>query len=129
MIRKASSGGRRERAGWWLIAAVLFVSPGCIKQPDWIESTLVTVDVSGVWEGAVSISPGAFGPGVEQRAQLELEQESPKVTGMLVFPIPYSGPLEGRVGGDLFHFRAIASQGVNFTGEVTVSGDEMDGLM
>ncbi len=40
-----------KAAGTMLIAAVLLLSPGCVKQPDWIETTLVTVDVTGVWEG------------------------------------------------------------------------------
>jgi hypothetical protein len=28
-----------KAAGTMLIAAVLLLSPGCVKQPDWIEST------------------------------------------------------------------------------------------
>ena len=40
----------------------------------------------------------------------------------------YSGSLTGRVGGDVFRFRVAGSQGADLTGELTVSGDEMEGL-
>jgi hypothetical protein len=43
-----------KTAGAALIAAVLMFGAGCVKQPDWIETTLVTVDVTGVWEGTAS---------------------------------------------------------------------------
>ena len=116
----------KRAAGRWLVAALLLLSAGCVKS-DWIESTLVTVDVTGTWEGMVFVHLGSGGgPGVAQRAQLELEQEGPKVTGMVVFPVQYSGPLEGRVGGEVFQFRTIGSR--SSTVEVTVSGDEMEGL-
>ena len=116
-------------AALWLIAAVLVISPGCVKQPDWIESTLVTVDVTGVWEGTALAPLGASGnPAV--RALLDLEQEGPKVKGRFQTSFGrISGPLEGRVGGDVFHFRVIGGQGETLTGEVTVSGDEMEGLL
>src|SRR5262245_25133069 len=89
---QADYGGPRDRvmkrAGWWLIAAVLLVSPGCAKPADWIESTLVTVDVSGVWEGMVpaavvaGTAGGAGGAGVPAVfARLTLEQGGPKVKG------------------------------------------------
>jgi hypothetical protein len=115
-----------------LIAAVLFLSPGCVKQPDWIESTLVTVDVTGVWEGTAP-SPTLTRGGVATRAYFDLEQEGPQVKGKFQLGFaPYgrfSGPLEGRVGGDVFHFRVIGGQGEISTGEVTVNGDEMEGTL
>ncbi len=80
-------------------AAVLLFTCGCVTRPDWIEATLVTVDVSGSWEGR-STSPG----GAQRTATLELHQEGPKVTGtvsLVGFTRDGSGPLEGRVGGDL----------------------------
>ena len=40
-----------------------------------------------------------------------------------------SGPLEGRVGGDVFRFSVAGSQSETLTGEVTVSGDEMESLI
>jgi hypothetical protein len=35
---------------WILIAATLAIGSGCAR-PDWIESTVVTVDLTGVWQG------------------------------------------------------------------------------
>ncbi len=110
---QAGSGGRgrvMKPAALWLIAAALVLSPGCVKQPDWIESTLVTADVTGVWEGTVSGGASA----VNMRVLLDLEQEGPKVKGELQMGFAQgqnSGPLEGRVGGDVFHFRVIAGHG------------------
>jgi hypothetical protein len=120
----------------WLIAAVLLLSPGCVKQPDWIESTLVTADVTGLWEGTVSGAAGQSAEGA-RRAHVDLEQEGPKVKG--TFRIEggvasgnrNSGPLEGRVGGDVFHFRVRGGGGFGetLTREATVSGDEMEGTL
>ena len=50
---------------------------GCTR-PDWIQSTLVTVDVSGEWQGNISRPAGAYGPGL---ISLSLRQSGPKVTG------------------------------------------------
>ena len=113
-----------------LIAAVLLLSPGCVKQPDWIETTLVTVDVTGVWEGTISGWGGTGGSLPATRALLDLDQEGPKVKGKLQTGSATgrsSGPLEGRVGGDVFHFRVTSSQGDTAPGEMTVSGDQMEG--
>jgi hypothetical protein len=46
---------------WILIAETLAIGSGCAR-PDWIESTLVTVDLTGVWQGT-STRDGAPGPG------------------------------------------------------------------
>ena len=61
-----------KTAGATFTAAVLLFTCGCVTRPDWIEATLVTVDVSGTWEGR-STSPG----GAQRTATLEL-QEGPK---------------------------------------------------
>ncbi len=117
-----------------LIAAVLLLSPGCVKQPDWIESTLVTVDVTGVWHGQASGMSGiptgtSAGRLTSHDITLTLEQEGPRVKGsfMLGTPGRYSGPLEGRVGGDVLHFTVVGGTREVFRGELTVSGDEMEG--
>jgi hypothetical protein len=34
-----------------LMAAALAIGVGCATPPDWIERTLVTVDVTGTWYG------------------------------------------------------------------------------
>ena len=106
-----------------ILVAALACGPGCAK-PDWIQQTLVTADVTGVWVGGISRG-GNYGP-VE--VQLELEQQGPKVTGYFRALPPYppwgmvNGPIEGKVSGDKFTFQH--TNGV-LTGETTVNGDEM----
>jgi hypothetical protein len=34
-----------------IVAATLLLGTACAPRPDWIEATLVTVDVNGVWSG------------------------------------------------------------------------------
>jgi len=98
-----------------LIAGVLTLGSGCAK-PDWIEQTLVTVDVTGTW--VVTDGP---------RIELKLEQRGSKVTGSMLFPatssLNRSPTLEGSVAGDVFRF--IETSGESRQGEMTVSGDEM----
>jgi hypothetical protein len=105
-----------------LIAAALAFSSGCAKT-DWIDRTLVTVDVTGSWRG----SGGGGGAGVRD-VGFELEQKGPTVTGLVRAGLTFgvSRSIEGTVAGDVFHFRD--SRG-NLEGELTVSGDEMNGRM
>jgi len=104
-----------------LIVAALAFGSGCAKQ-DWIDRTLVTVDVTGTWSGRLE--------GKSTREMLfELKQEGSSVTGVLQQTTvrqyeDLSGPLEGTMAGDVFRFRN--SRGT-LEGEVTVSGDEMSG--
>ena len=96
-----------------LVAALAFGS-GCAKS-DWIQQTLVTVDVTGTWrstEGSV--------------VDLLLEQQGSKVTGSIRRGT-FSGPIVGTVGGDLFRFKQTSGPPVE--GEMAVSGDEMTGEM
>jgi hypothetical protein len=65
-----------------LVATALALTSGCAR-PDWIQDTVVTVDVTG-----------------------------------------FEGPIDGTVGGDVFTFRLTNETTV---GEMTVSGDEMNG--
>jgi hypothetical protein len=118
------SDGMRRDAGWVMIACMvigfpLLTASGCARSPDWIEQTLVTVDVTGVWRGLMTLSGTAF------PWELTLQQVGPKVTGRLRQEInsSSSGPIEGRVNGDMFHFRT--SRGA--TGNLQVNGDEMTG--
>ena len=46
--------------GAMLLAMVIAIDSGCVTRPDWIERTLVTVDVTGVWHG---ISEAGLGGG------------------------------------------------------------------
>ncbi|SRR6266404_3747467 len=111
-----------------LIAATLAIGSGCAKS-DWIDRTLVTVDVTGTWTGSVG-GPGGTGStyGV---FQVELEQQGSTVKGFtrgdargLGCQGLAVGRIEGTVTGDVFRFRD--SRGC-VEGELTVSGDEMDG--
>jgi hypothetical protein len=109
-----------------LLAAVLVFCGGCVTRPDWIQATLVTADVTGVWTGR---GTGRTRGG---RPTFNLHQEGPKVTGTVsfsaspVFAAP--GLLEGRVGGDVFHFSVRSEQGI-WTGEFTVGDGEMEGVV
>lgn len=49
-----------RRAFIGTLAALMCVS-GCTTPPDWIERTLVTVDVTGQWHGGSLQSSGTFG--------------------------------------------------------------------
>jgi hypothetical protein len=108
---------------WVMLGAVLAFGSGCVK-PDWIQQTLVTVDVTGVWVGGISRG-GSYGT---LEIRLDLEQQGAKVTGYLHALPPYppwglvNGPVEGTVAGDKFTF--LHTNGV-LTGETTVDGDEM----
>ena len=111
-----------------LATALVLSGSGCAKT-DWIDRTLVTVDVTGTWYGA-------FGAGIGAGARdvlFELEQTGSTVKGVMRFPtgtsaIGYSGarpgPIEGTVAGDVFRFRQLNG---DVQGEVTVSGEEMNG--
>jgi len=104
------------------LVTTMALTSGCAK-PDWIQDTLVTVDVTGVWIGSTVRG--------DREVQLALEQQGPKVKGLFrplgpalgVFPWS-EGPIEGTVAGDVFSFRLTNSTA---SGEVTVSGDEMKG--
>ena len=107
-----------------LIAAALAFTSGCAKT-DWIDRTLVTVDVTGTWSGSVGGSQGGFMLG---DLLLELNQQGSVVKGTLrqmVSGGPVgSQPIEGTVAGDMFRFRDARG---SMEGELTVSGDEMTG--
>jgi hypothetical protein len=109
-----------------LVVVAVAVGPGCAKQ-DWIDRTLVTVDVTGTWRG----SPG--GPGTQNPGALflDLRQEGATVQGFIRqgasgAASSLDGPISGTVAGDVFRFsstRGIAE------GELTVNGDEMSGTV
>ena len=110
-----------------LIAAALTFGSGCV-QADWIDRTLVTVDVTGTWYGSpvgtVHFSPGEF--------LLELEQQGSTVKGFLRSGTSggstgsLQGPIDGTVAGDVFRFQNTRG---TVKGELMVSGDDMTGLV
>jgi hypothetical protein len=105
-----------------LLATLLALAAGC-AQKDWIDRTLVTVDVTGSWYGIAA----AGGGGIRREFFFELKQEGSKVTGsMRTRPFGAVGnvAIDGTVAGDVFRFKD--SKG-SAEGELTVSGDEMNG--
>jgi hypothetical protein len=107
---------------------------GCAKT-DWIDRTQVTVDVTGTWSGrAVPLGTSGAPPEIS----FELEQQGSIVKGFMRLPAGGSslsvahafrispGPIDGTVAGDVFRFRLTNS---SLDGELTVSGDEMTGLV
>jgi len=109
----------------WLAAGFLILTAaGCVSRPDWIEQTLVTVDVTGVWQGTSSTA------GRTHYIDLKLQQSGPKVTGEIRLKImgtgsTIEGPIEGTVNGDKFNFREVRGQ---LNAELHVNGDEMTGF-
>src|SRR5262247_675236 len=107
------------RVMWAFVATALVFGTGC-AQKDWIDRTLVTVDVTGNWHGRLG------GVGAAREMLVELKQEGSVVTGSLQQTTlrsfgDLSGPIEGTVAADVLRFKN--SRGT-LEGEVTVSGDE-----
>jgi hypothetical protein len=106
------------------IAGALAFGSGCAST-DWIDRTLVTVDVTGTWSGGWT--------GRSSELSLELEQQGSTVKGFMRLTANTSymtqmgakpGPIEGTVAGDMFRFRQTNGP---LEGELTVDGDEMVG--
>jgi len=114
------AGGRL--IAWAVAGLVLSASFACARS-DWIQSTLVTVEVSGEWQGNITRPAGAYGPGL---IYLSLRQSGPKVTGTFsLSPGPNKDvPLEGAISGDVLRFRG---RGGLVTAELQVNGDDMSG--
>ena len=113
------------RAAWAVIGVALVLASGC-AQKDWIDRTLVTVDVTGVWEGEIESGPVGRRP-----LKLTLEQRGSKVTGQMTtvgspFFGPLDGPLDGAVTGDTFRFQDTRGR---LKAELQVNADEMTGPM
>ena len=102
-----------------MLSVLAFGLAGCAK-PDWIESTLVTVDVTGQWTGGVA----------GLRAEMTLRQRGSFVTGEMAIQ-GYNqgaargvGPVEGEISGDMLRLRQTNGR---WKFELTVGGDEMTG--
>src|SRR5262245_43338166 len=102
---------------WLLVALLLLLGPGCTQKSDWVAETLVTVDVSGVWEGRLDPTDNACCSG---GMTVTLAQLGPKVTGTFTWRRD-SAPIEGTVRGDIL---SLATVHRGFTAELTVAGDE-----
>ena len=121
-VRPCRGDGMRTIAGL-LLMTLLALSAGCAKT-DWIDRTLVTVNVTGAWYG-IGERTGTI--------QLELEQQGSTVKGVIRTTVTRewglgttSASIDGTVAGDVFRFRDTRGR---LEGELTVSGDEMNGQM
>jgi hypothetical protein len=109
-----------------ILVALLVCGSGCTTPPDWIERTLVTVDVTGTWYGVSPVKGVTAYPDL----WLELQQEGPKAKGStraynFAGTEPgLSGLIEGTIAGDVFTFRQTNGP---LVGEFTVSGNELTG--
>jgi hypothetical protein len=121
-LRKNPGLRRMKLIAGLLSAAVLAVASGCAKT-DWIDRTLVTVDVTGTWHGAVGTGAGS------RELLLEVDQQGPTVTGFarsIMGGGQRTSTIQGTVTGDVFR---LANDRGSVEGELTVSGDEMTGQM
>ncbi|HEY7254176.1 MAG TPA: hypothetical protein VIG37_27065 [Methylomirabilota bacterium] len=108
-----------------LLAALIIA--GCTTAPDWIDRTLVTVDVTGQWHGTTLAKSG--GASMQPEVWLDLQQHGPKVTGAIRsrgfrYPPRDWLPIEGTIAGDVLTFTERNGAG---QGRLTVTGDEMNG--
>jgi hypothetical protein len=111
-----------------VVAGVLVFGSGCATKQDWIDRTLVTVDVTGSWYGSMGSGSRM---GTPSEIYLELAQKGQTVTGFIrvkpeqALTAP-NGPIDGTVTGDVFRFRDARG---NVEAELTVGGDEMNGQL
>jgi hypothetical protein len=101
-----------------LAAALVLLGQGCAKRADWVEGTLVTVDVTGAWKGRMFFVPGGLG-----EFEMTLKQRGAKVTGDGRLRAQKLA-IEGTVRGDVFSF---TDPGGRLRAEAAVNGDEMSG--
>jgi hypothetical protein len=99
----------------------LVISVGCAKS-DWIQSTLVTVDVTGTWRAATG------------DLELTLQQEGSRITGIMRRTggsntvVTSEGQIRGAVAGDVVQWQQTGlGDPMGCQGEMTASGDEMTG--
>ena len=108
---------------WLQVWLVLLIASGCARS-DWIEGTLVTVDVTGRWTGMWS------GSGTAGDFEMTLRQTGPKATGDIILPgahvHDFSGPIVGAISGDVLSFSLPDGR---LRGEVIVAGDAMTGTV
>jgi hypothetical protein len=101
-----------------ILVAALVCGSGCARS-DWIDRTLVTVDVTGTWEGSGSHAQGTAW------FEFNLRQQGSQVKGTVKgWGVNRAGQVNGTVAGDVFTFRLTDGP---FAGEMKVSGDEMTG--
>src|SRR5256885_2295302 len=104
-----------------LLGLVVCAAPGCARA-DWIESTLVTVDVTGDWMGEWRF------PQFTGTLQLTLNQRGGRVIGDArvsgLMDSKNDGAIEGDINGDLIYLRQLHG---SLRLELAVNGDVMTG--
>ena len=105
-----------------MLVAVLAFGSGCAK-PDWIEQTLVTVDVTGTWRGSAGRGGSAYSGG---DVELTLQQSGTKVTGRFRGAEGGDVPIEGTVSGDRLTV-SVSGSARPFKADLQVRGDDMIG--
>jgi hypothetical protein len=113
-----------------LITAALVFGSGCATS-DWIERTLVTVDVTGNWHGSLqggNQSTGFLWFEIEQHGSAVKGAVQVNATGWArqAYGSTTARPITGTVAGDVFRFKEVNGK---LEGEVRVNGDEMTGEM
>ena len=120
MRRIARAGPQLSgRAVALAMALVLLGVAGCAQKTDWVEGTLVTVDVTGVWKGRIVPLPS----GMAGEFEVTLTQRGARVTGEGRIRAQKIG-IEGTVRGDVFTFN---EPGGRMRAEGRVNGDELSG--
>ena len=104
---------------WLLMGFLAMIALGCAQKTDWVEGTLVTVDVTGVWKGRMMPLPS----GVAGEFEMTLTQRGARVTGDGRIRA-HKFSVDGTVRGDVFTFN---ESGGRLRAEARVNGDEMDG--
>ena len=120
--RREVGGDHPKTTTVWLLVATM-LALGCARS-DWIDRTLVTENVTGVWFG----TEGGPSP---RELFLELQQQGARVTGIMRMlgttnPGPYSGPIGGSVAGDTLTLKDPRGE---YQIETTVEGETMTGRM
>jgi len=116
-----------------LILAVAMAVPlgvvAAVRRGTWIDRTVISEDVNGVWLGFMAGPDGQ--PMVNGQVRLELQQRASKVTGSVYASSSWLGsrgrpslPIEGSMADDVLIFKDERSI---LIGELTVNGDEMTG--
>ena len=106
----------------WLALGFILIASGCAR-PDWIQNTLVTVDVTGEWHGYAGRGGSAYSGGA---IELKLQQDGAKVTGQYRGAEGGDVPIEGTVNGDKLSVRA-SRNARPVTADLQINGDDMIG--
>ena len=103
-----------------MLVGMVAVATGCARS-DWVGSTLVTVDVTGAWQGTYASGT------LRGSIAMKLEQRGAKVTGTYEISgySGASGAVAGTISGDTLRFEGASLMG----GQLTIGVDDMAGFL